>query len=621
MAREIRVAFDNGLLRSAAAVAWLLGLPTTSPPTLLAPLFCQHFSKPLVPDFDTEARELRVLVPAGLEIVGCVRAGGSDQDAVLAKAAELALSMRAALGAPKGNPRSVIAGCVLVNEDVVYKLYSSVPTPFMEPLEVVTPAGSWIQDFWKSYRLLRCQLQLDLTLYLPEACSFAEFSAQVARAVGELLADLKGPSTVFIAENLQGQQKRSVLIEPKKFDAHEGVASGKVDVLISDLDSSQLVVITSGVMTPVPVSLTAFRKQSSSNEKVEAPLLEYLPVTGSLTPKLLSLNLDVLAVERADAPLSRAVTTLVLPALCDQLTAMQNVITKNRNLDSKVGSYHFLPTGFLNPVTVIYDLSYGETETMQVEERKKLHRRLGLPLNRPLLRVANALNFAFPSTGRPGGAKRLVDVQTTLTGGPVTGGQISLVQGSYEYYHYMQDHVDDSGWGCAYRSLQTIVSWFKLQHYTSLDVLSHMEIQKTLVDVGDKEPSFVGSREWIGAIELSFVLDKYLGVSCKILNVNSGADLPGKCRELALHFQTQGTPVMIGGGVLAYTLLGVQYNEFTGESAFLILDPHYTGGEDLKSIIGGGWCGWKKAVSDRGEEFFLRNKFYNLLLPQRPSTV
>jgi hypothetical protein len=36
---------------------------------------------------------------------------------------------------------------------------------------------------------------------------------------------------------------------------------------------------------------------------------------------------------------------------------------------------------------------------------------------------------------------------------------------------------------------------------------------------------------------------------------------------------------MIGGGVLAYTLLGVAFNEDTGEAAFLILDPHYTGGE------------------------------------------
>ena len=63
-----------------------------------------------------------------------------------------------------------------------------------------------------------------------------------------------------------------------------------------------------------------------------------------------------------------------------------------------------------------------------------------------------------------------------------------------------------------------------------------------------------------------------------MVTVNQGVDIPSKARELAQHFVSQGTPVMIGGGVLAYTLLGVAFNEDTGEAAFLILDPHYTGG-------------------------------------------
>ena len=141
-------------------------------------------------------------------------------------------------------------------------------------------------------------------------------------------------------------------------------------------------------------------------------------------------------------------------------------------------------------------------------------------------------------------------------------------------------------------------------------------------------------------------------MSCKIMNVRSGSELPEKCRELAMHFETQGTPIMIGryilweasiketcgvisyflcwllepvydagGGVLAYTLLGVDYNEVSGDCAFLILDPHYTGTDDVKKIVNGGWCGWKKAVDSKGRNFFLKDKFYNLLLPQRPNMV
>ena len=40
-----------------------------------------------------------------------------------------------------------------------------------------------------------------------------------------------------------------------------------------------------------------------------------------------------------------------------------------------------------------------------------------------------------------------------------------------------------------------------------------------------------------------------------------------------------------GGGVLAHTILGVDFNETTGDLKFLILDPHYTGAEDLKTIL------------------------------------
>lgn len=88
------------------------------------------------------------------------------------------------------------------------------------------------------------------------------------------------------------------------------------------------------------------------------------------------------------------------------------------------------------------------------------------------------------------------------------------------------------------------------------------------------------------------------------------------CQSIILH-----SFYNAGGGVLAYTLLGVDYNEVSGDCAFLILDPHYTGTDDQKKIVNGGWCGWKKAVDSKGRNFFLTDKFYNLLLPQRPNMV
>ena len=30
---------------------------------------------------------------------------------------------------------------------------------------------------------------------------------------------------------------------------------------------------------------------------------------------------------------------------------------------------------------------------------------------------------------------------------------------TYDYWHYVCDNFDDRGWGCGYRTLQTIASW------------------------------------------------------------------------------------------------------------------------------------------------------------------
>lgn len=49
----------------------------------------------------------------------------------------------------------------------------------------------------------------------------------------------------------------------------------------------------------------------------------------------------------------------------------------------------------------------------------------------------------------------------------------------------------------------------------------------------------MGSKQWIGAIELGYILDTLLGVSNKVITVSSGSDMPSKAREIAHHFVTQ----------------------------------------------------------------------------------
>lgn len=80
--------------------------------------------------------------------------------------------------------------------------------------------------------------------------------------------------------------------------------------------------------------------------------------------------------------------------------------------------------------------------------------------------------------------------------------------------------------------------------------------------MGDKEPDFCGSKQWIGAVgilfvftfvtiqEISMCLQVLYGVDCKVLHVNSGSRVLENVPQLVSHFETQGTPVMIGSQML-----------------------------------------------------------------------
>ena len=62
---------------------------------------------------------------------------------------------------------------------------------------------------------------------------------------------------------------------------------------------------------------------------------------------------------------------------------------------------------------------------------------------------------------------------------------ITLVSGDYDYCHYLYDGTDDRGWGCGYRTLQTIISWMIHNNEASkhLTIPSLKKIQEILVQV------------------------------------------------------------------------------------------------------------------------------------------
>ncbi|CAG0915400.1 unnamed protein product [Notodromas monacha] len=217
----------------------------------------------------------------------------------------------------------------------------------------------------------------------------------------------------------------------------------------------------------------------------------------------------------------------------------------------KLKTVHVIAGSLNFPVTLMFPIGVEENHPALVAFREALHDAFLLPADHPIFRCGNK-HYFFDDLGAVG---KLMNPHAGISS--------------------CDDKVNDDGWGCAYRSLQTLASWIRMEGYSTKEVPTIRDIQQCLVDIGDKPPKFVGSRMWIGSTEVGFVLEKWFGITHKISHVSSGADMISKARELKRHFETQGSPVMIGGGDLAHTILGVQFNEDTGDDVETELKGFY----------------------------------------------
>lgn len=189
------------------------------------------------------------------------------------------------------------------------------------------------------------------------------------------------------------------------------------------------------------------------------------------------------------------------------------------------------------------------------------------------------------------------------------------VNGDYEYWHYGCDGLDDRGWGCGYRTLQTLCSWVMFKQRASgketRNVPNIEEIQAALVAMQDKPPSFVNSRQWIGSVEVGLCVDFFFDIPCKIVHVSSGRGLTEHDNALEEHFAKGGGPIMMGGDSdnASKGILGVCRNE--KETFLLILDPHYFGPTpSCESLERDNFLLWRSLST------FSEGSFYNLCLPQ-----
>ncbi|XP_023223182.1 inactive Ufm1-specific protease 1-like [Centruroides sculpturatus] len=206
---------------------------------------------------------------------------------------------------------------------------------------------------------------------------------------------------------------------------------------------------------------------------------------------------------------------------------------------------------------------------------------------------------------------------------PEFGEKVRLIRGMYKYYHYLCDGFDDRvGYNLITLFLLifalspsfkgSVDQWASCLNDTEVKgVPTIPEIQECLVTIGDKPPSFINSKDWIGSIEVSMCINQLYNVCSKIIHVPSGSELFNHVQTIESHFENFGSPIMMGGdqdasskGILGICVASTTY--------LLVLDPHFVGkSSSREELQERGWIKWKKL------DEFLDFSFYNMCLPQQ----
>lgn len=175
---------------------------------------------------------------------------------------------------------------------------------------------------------------------------------------------------------------------------------------------------------------------SSSSSPPPAPMFEFTPSNTKQQQQLLSLpiSLDVLCYAPSSSPLSALHTSLLVPALQQQLQAVQQELLQQAAAGQTlcpVKALHFKPPVLGFPVTLCYSVPAGPQEAAEsalLQRRQQLHTLLGLPSNVPMLRFANALTWGAAAAEGPDAAAKAVRLSNVHEGLIPPGGGTSACQ-------------------------------------------------------------------------------------------------------------------------------------------------------------------------------------------------
>lgn len=122
----------------------------------------------------------------------------------------------------------------------------------------------------------------------------------------------------------------------------------------------------------------------------------------------------------------------------------------------------------------------------------------------------------------------------------------------------------------------------KMKTQSDIETPSLKQIQEILVRIGDKEPSFVGSRDWIGGVETCYLIDEMFNVPCHLHHITHNESISSKKTEIMNYFKDQGGLIAMGGDEDASSKLIAGVHIFSnGELSLLVIVSSQVGNTEM----------------------------------------
>ncbi|KAL8215899.1 hypothetical protein R6Q57_022736 [Mikania cordata] len=390
--------------KSDSGIQWLIGSPFLPTLAVVSTFRCIHTiqSDPLSPDFSKESDDMRALLPRGFEVIGALIVGNTNLN--VEGSAQYAVDASTRLR--KALLQSEIKSLIVAVEDPSSEgLRFFVSNSVVESVDAVVYEELPEKYVWERGCMLNCELPIKLPIYYSVKDLKGAVDMLICATEG-FVAKFRDSKTTYVLEALDDsttEAPHAVIIRNRELDLP--TETNAKSLLCSHFWSEDNKLKSHSTEHSGKIQVSFLLSTLGASLKPAAPVAEYIPGEAKLL--VVDYKLKVICYATKDLLLADAVSKLIIPGLVDQLHTMKNMTLPHLlSQQPKLCPYHFNLPGFLHPVTVIYDSLYGETEMKQVEIRRSLHLRLGLPSDRPLLRIASAMNISIAKDDASGNTLR-----------------------------------------------------------------------------------------------------------------------------------------------------------------------------------------------------------------------